>query len=77
MRLPQLYNFGETVSLVFWTESWRPESFYDKICKNRKAGLHTLCLLGATDTLSHTHNYTQTPSLFLWCLDCLRLDLLL
>ncbi|XP_060933804.1 diphthine methyl ester synthase [Limanda limanda] len=41
----QLYNFGETVSLVFWTETWRPESFYDKICKNRTAGLHTLCLL--------------------------------
>ncbi|KAM8888518.1 diphthine methyl ester synthase isoform 1-T1 [Synchiropus picturatus] len=41
----QLYNFGETVSLVFWTETWRPESFYDKICKNRSAGLHTLCLL--------------------------------
>ncbi|XP_027143988.1 diphthine methyl ester synthase, partial [Larimichthys crocea] len=41
----QLYNFGETVSLVFWTDSWRPESFYDKICKNRNAGLHTLCLL--------------------------------
>ncbi|XP_029355536.1 diphthine methyl ester synthase [Echeneis naucrates] len=41
----QLYNFGETVSLVFWTETWRPESFYDKICKNRRAGLHTLCLL--------------------------------
>ncbi|XP_035502635.1 diphthine methyl ester synthase isoform X2 [Scophthalmus maximus] len=41
----QLYNFGETVSFVFWTETWRPESFYDKICKNRTAGLHTLCLL--------------------------------
>ncbi|XP_017293102.1 diphthine methyl ester synthase isoform X2 [Kryptolebias marmoratus] len=41
----QLYNFGETVSVVFWTETWRPESFYDKICKNRSAGLHTLCLL--------------------------------
>ncbi|XP_069577918.1 diphthine methyl ester synthase isoform X1 [Brachyistius frenatus] len=41
----QLYNFGETVSLVFWTDTWRPESFYDKICKNRAAGLHTLCLL--------------------------------
>lgn len=41
----QLYNFGETVSLVFWTDTWRPESFYDKICKNIKAELHTLCLL--------------------------------
>uniref|UniRef100_UPI003AB0E94B diphthine methyl ester synthase n=1 Tax=Centroberyx gerrardi TaxID=166262 RepID=UPI003AB0E94B len=41
----QLYNFGETVSIVFWTETWRPESFYDKIRKNRAAGMHTLCLL--------------------------------
>ncbi|XP_053178143.1 diphthine methyl ester synthase [Scomber japonicus] len=41
----QLYNFGETVSLVFWTDTWKPESFYDKICKNRTAGMHTLCLL--------------------------------
>ncbi|KAA0712158.1 Diphthine methyl ester synthase [Triplophysa tibetana] len=40
-----LYNFGETVSIVFWTDTWRPESFYDKIKKNRNMGLHTLCLL--------------------------------
>ncbi|XP_029488017.1 diphthine methyl ester synthase isoform X1 [Oncorhynchus nerka] len=41
----QLYNFGETVSIVFWTDTWRPESFYDKIKKNRDLGMHTLCLL--------------------------------
>jgi len=41
----QLYNFGETVSVVFWTDSWKPESFYDKIAKNRRNGFHTLCLL--------------------------------
>ncbi|KAJ0032829.1 hypothetical protein NQD34_002910 [Periophthalmus magnuspinnatus] len=41
----QLYNFGETVSFVFWTETWKPESYFDKICKNRVMGLHTLCLL--------------------------------
>lgn len=41
----QLYNFGETVSIVFWEESWKPDSFYDKIASNRKNGLHTLCLL--------------------------------
>ncbi|XP_066503907.1 diphthine methyl ester synthase [Hoplias malabaricus] len=41
----QLYNFGETVSIVFWTDNWRPESFYSKIKKNRDMGLHTLCLL--------------------------------
>ncbi|XP_015687092.1 diphthine methyl ester synthase isoform X1 [Protobothrops mucrosquamatus] len=41
----QLYNFGETVSIVFWTDMWKPESFFDKIIKNRKNGMHTLCLL--------------------------------
>lgn len=26
-------------------DTWRPDSFYDRIAANRKAGLHTLCLL--------------------------------
>ncbi|NWH20811.1 DPH5 synthase, partial [Grus americana] len=42
----QLYNFGETISIVFWTDTWKPESFFDKIEKNRQNGMHTLCLLG-------------------------------
>eukprot|EP00741_Cyanophora_paradoxa_P001723 tig00000498_g1671.t1 len=41
----QLYKFGQTVSIVFFTETWRPDSFYDKILANTNAGLHTLCLL--------------------------------
>nr|XP_039274271.1 diphthine methyl ester synthase-like [Styela clava] len=41
----QLYNFGETVSIVFWTDNWKPDSFCDKINANLKRGLHTLCLL--------------------------------
>ncbi|CAI2339192.1 unnamed protein product [Caenorhabditis sp. 36 PRJEB53466] len=41
----QLYNFGETVSIVMWTDEWQPESYYDKIALNRKRGMHTLCLL--------------------------------
>uniref|UniRef100_A0A023GK65 diphthine methyl ester synthase n=1 Tax=Amblyomma triste TaxID=251400 RepID=A0A023GK65_AMBTT len=41
----QLYSFGETVSIVMWTETWRPHSYYDKIAANRQRGLHTLCLL--------------------------------
>lgn len=41
----QLYHFGETISIPYWTETWRPDSFYDKISANRKHGLHTLCLL--------------------------------
>lgn len=41
----QLYRYGETVSLPFFTDTWRPDSFYEKIRRNRKLGLHTLCLL--------------------------------
>uniref|UniRef100_A0A915AIM3 GPI alpha-1,4-mannosyltransferase I, catalytic subunit n=5 Tax=Parascaris TaxID=6254 RepID=A0A915AIM3_PARUN len=41
----QLYSFGETVSIVMWTDSWQPDSYYDKIAANRSRGLHTLCLL--------------------------------
>jgi diphthine synthase len=42
----QLYRFGEAISIPFFTETWRPDSFYDKIKANRTIGLHTLCLLG-------------------------------
>ncbi|CAN3354921.1 diphthine methyl ester synthase [Diutina catenulata] len=41
----QLYNFGQTVSLVFFLDNWRPDSFYDKVKQNRQLGLHTLVLL--------------------------------
>ncbi|KAG5718876.1 Diphthine synthase, partial [Termitomyces sp. T112] len=41
----QLYNFGQTVSLVFFTETWKPDSFYDRIKENADVGLHTLVLL--------------------------------
>ncbi|KAF9268500.1 Diphthine synthase [Marasmius fiardii PR-910] len=41
----QLYNFGQTVSLVFFTQSWKPDSFYDRIKENADLGLHTLVLL--------------------------------
>jgi diphthine synthase len=41
----QLYNYGETISICFWTDSWKPKSFFTKININRKLGLHTLCLL--------------------------------
>ncbi|KAI9661258.1 MAG: diphthine synthase [Bathelium mastoideum] len=40
-----LYTFGQTVSIVFFTDTWRPSSFYDKIGENATLGLHTLLLL--------------------------------
>ena len=41
----QLYAFGQIVSIPFFRDQWRPDSFYDKIHTNTQAGLHTLCLL--------------------------------
>lgn len=41
----QLYNFGQTVSIPFFDDKWRPTSFYPKILYNRGGGMHTLCLL--------------------------------
>ncbi|CCW69835.1 unnamed protein product, partial [Phytomonas sp. Hart1] len=41
----QLYRFGQVLSLCFWTETWRPDSWYERLQSNRKSGLHTLLLL--------------------------------
>ena len=41
----QLYNFGQTVSLVFFTDTWKPDSFYDRVKENVDLGMHTLILL--------------------------------
>ena len=41
----QLYTYGETVSIPFWTDDWEPESFLHKIKANKERKMHTLCLL--------------------------------
>ncbi|KCV69440.1 diphthine synthase [Fonticula alba] len=41
----QLYSFGQTISIPFFTKTWQPDSFYPRIKSNRDAGLHTLALL--------------------------------
>ncbi|KAL4934265.1 diphthine synthase [Aspergillus undulatus] len=41
----QLYNFGQTVSMVFFTETWKPSSYYDRVKENMQIGLHTLVLV--------------------------------
>jgi diphthine methyl ester synthase len=40
-----LYNFGQTVSMVFFTDDWKPSSFYDRVAENASLGFHTLMLL--------------------------------
>eukprot|EP00727_Mastigamoeba_balamuthi_P008628 m51a1_g4388 putative diphthine synthase (282) ;mRNA; f:350810-352066 len=41
----QLYKFGQCVTLCFWTEHWKPDSWYDKVLANRRNDMHTLLLL--------------------------------
>ncbi|GAB5575303.1 diphthine methyl ester synthase isoform X2 [Prionailurus iriomotensis] len=53
LKRSTLYKFGEMVSIVFWTDTWRPESFFDKVKKNRQNGMHTLCLLGHVEKLNN------------------------
>lgn len=38
------YNFGQTISVPFWTDDWRPDSWLERIGENAGLGLHTLCL---------------------------------
>ncbi|GAA5854411.1 hypothetical protein JCM5353_006711 [Sporobolomyces roseus] len=40
-----LYNYGQTVSIPFFTDNWRPDSWLERIRENSRLGLHTLCLL--------------------------------
>eukprot|EP00744_Colponema_vietnamica_P017394 GILI01024436.1.p1 GENE.GILI01024436.1~~GILI01024436.1.p1 ORF type:complete len:278 (-),score=57.82 GILI01024436.1:60-893(-) len=41
----QLYRFGQVLSMCFWTETWRPDSWYPRLLANKKEGVHTLLLL--------------------------------
>ena len=41
----QMYNFGQTLSLVFYTETWTPQSWYDRLEENLRIGMHTLVLV--------------------------------
>ncbi|KDN48183.1 Diphthine synthase [Tilletiaria anomala UBC 951] len=40
----QGYNFGQTVSIPFWTDEWKPDSWLERIGENFRIGCHTLCL---------------------------------
>ncbi|KDE03789.1 diphthine synthase [Microbotryum lychnidis-dioicae p1A1 Lamole] len=40
-----LYNYGQTISIPYFNESWRPDSWLDRIRENLSLDLHTLCLL--------------------------------
>lgn len=39
---------ASSVSICFFRDEWRPDSFYNKIKANVENQFHTLCLLGTT-----------------------------
>ncbi len=40
-----IYKFGPSATVPFWSEHYKPTSFIDTVAKNRKNGEHTLLLL--------------------------------
>jgi len=60
----QLYNFGGTVSIKFWDNTSKPESFFDKIEANLKLGKHTLCLLDMKLKEQSIENLTKGNNIF-------------
>ena len=66
----QLYSFGQTVSVPFFRDEWRLDSFYDKIHYNRRGGIHTLCLLDIKmkepdfEVMCHDHTVFLLPPRF-------------
>ena len=73
----QLYRFGQAVSVVFFTETWRPDSFYDRIKENARLGLHTLLLLDirvkepSVEALCRGKKEYEPPR-FMSCATCAR-----
>ncbi|MBR9700521.1 diphthine synthase, partial [Candidatus Woesearchaeota archaeon] len=41
----ELYRYGKTVSIPYWSKGYEPTSFLNGIKENSERGLHTLCLL--------------------------------
>ncbi|KAH9410674.1 putative tetrapyrrole methylase [Ordospora pajunii] len=39
------YSFGRVVTVPYFTDTWKPTSFYTNIAQNIENKLHTLCLL--------------------------------
>ena len=73
----QLYSFGPTISVPFWTDKWRPDSYYDKLKLNLSHGQHTLCLLdikvkeqSEENLIKCAHRSMRGFYLDCWCLNC-------
>jgi diphthine methyl ester synthase len=62
--------------MVFFTDSWRPDSFYDRLVENTSLGLHSLILLDIKvkepdlDHLARTGRYKYDPPRYMSVAQC-------
>ena len=56
----QLYKFGRTASIAKWSQSFRPDSFYDIIKKNEAMDAHTLLLIDIGLPVSEALTYLDS-----------------
>jgi len=59
-----MYNFGQTLSLVFYTETWTPQSWYDRLEENLRIGMHTLILVDIKVREQSEENMARSVILF-------------
>lgn len=73
-----LYNFGQTISMVWFTDNWRPTSWYPRLQENVTLGLHTLILLDIKvkepdlDVLARTGRTKYLPPRFMTVAECAK-----
>ncbi|KAG9003355.1 diphthine synthase [Tulasnella sp. JGI-2019a] len=60
----QLYNFGQTVSIPFWTDNWKPDSWLARIEENFHLDLHTLLLLDIKVKEQNEENLARGRKIF-------------
>jgi diphthine synthase len=56
----QLYKFGKTASIAKWSQSFRPDSFYDIIKGNDEMEAHTLLLVDIGLSVNEALGYLDT-----------------
>jgi len=56
----QLYKFGKTASITKWSQSFRPDSFYDIIKRNDSIEAHTLLLIDIGLSVNEALGYLES-----------------
>ena len=58
-----IYKFGPTTTIPFWSERYRPTSFLDVISKNKSSGEHTLLLLDVDQKRNATMGISEAMNI--------------